>query len=142
MTLPFSRAGRTFHILLVDDDPGIRFMLHATLDRHPALHVAAQASNGVDAVSLVERIRPDAAILGVQMPFMDGLTAAKLMKRVCPDTKIVIFSSATCPASVEKAFTAGADLFLSKTTPPSELAKVVERLCVDEAPSSSWSHSA
>jgi DNA-binding NarL/FixJ family response regulator len=130
-----------FHVLLVDDDPAIRFMLQATLESHHGLHVAAEASNGVDAVSLVERIRPDAVILGVQMPFMDGLTAAQLMKRVSPETKIVIFSALSCPASIEKAFTAGADLFLPKTTPPSELADVVERLCAQEAPSA-WSHSA
>ena len=130
-----------FHLLLVDDDPAIRFMLQSTLDRHPGLRVAAEASNGFDAVSLVERIRPDAVILSVQMPFMDGLTAAQLMKRVAPETKIVIFSALSCAAWIEKAFTAGADLFLPKTTPPSELANVVERLCAEESPSA-WSHSA
>jgi len=134
-------VARRFHVLLVDDDPAIRFMLQVTLDRHPGLRVAAEASNGVDAVSLVERIRPDAVILSVQMPFMDGLTAAQLMKRVAPETKIVIFSALSCPASIEKALTAGADLFLPKTTPPSELADVVERLCATEFPSA-WSHTA
>jgi two-component system response regulator DesR len=126
---------------LVDDDPAIRLMLQFTFDRHPRLHVVAEAWNGVDAVSLVERMHPDAAILGVQMPFMDGLTAAKIMKRVSPETKIVIFSSATCTTSIEKAFTAGADFVLSKTTAPSELADVVERLCGEGVPSS-WSDSA
>src|SRR5439155_2471181 len=116
LTSALLRALRTFHVLLVDADPAIRFMLQFALDRHPGLHVAAEASNGVDAVSLVERIRPDAVILGVQMPFMDGLTAAKLMRRVSPETKIIIFSALTCPASIENAFTAGADIFLSKTT--------------------------
>ena len=129
MTLPFMRAARTFHLLLVDDDPGIRFMLHATLDRHPALHVAAEASNGVDAVSLVERIHPDAAILGVQMPFMDGLTAAKHMKRISPDTRIVIFSAITAPAFIDRALSAGADLYLSKMTPPNEVADAVVGAC-------------
>lgn len=116
-------------------------MLQATLERHPGLHVVAEASNGVDAVSLVERIRPDAVILCVQMPFMDGLTATQLMKRVSPETKIVIFSAVTCPGSIENAFIAGADLFLPKTTPPLELADVVERLCAAESPSA-WMYSA
>ena len=116
-------------------------MLQSTLESHPGLRVVAEATNGVDAVSLVERVRPDAVILSVQMPFMDGLTAAQLMKRVSPETKIVIFSALSCPASIEKAFTAGADLFLPKTTPPAELANVVERLCADGSPSV-WSYSA
>ena len=115
---------------MVDDDPAIRFMLHFSLDRHPGLHVAAEATNGVDAVSLVERIRPDAVILGVQMPFMDGLTAAKLMKRVSLETRIVMFSAVTTPSLVQKAFEAGADLYLSKTTPAGELGEAVVGVCV------------
>jgi DNA-binding NarL/FixJ family response regulator len=141
MTLPIVRAARTLQVLLVDDDPAIRFILNFTLDGHPDLHVVGEASNGVDAVSLVERIRPDAVIVGVQMPFMDGLTAAKIMKRVSPQTKIVMFSAVTAPTLIEKAFDIGADLYLSKTTPPSDLANAVVRLCV-EHPSGSWSHSA
>jgi len=137
---PVVRAARTFQVLLVDDDPAIRFMLHFTLDSHPDLRVVAEATNGMDAVSLVERIRPDAVIVGVQMPFMDGLTAAKIMKRVSPETRIVMFSAVTARPLVEKAFEMGADLYLSKTTPPSDLVNAVVRLCVE--PSGSWSHSA
>jgi DNA-binding NarL/FixJ family response regulator len=141
MTSPLARAARTFHVLLVDDDPAIRFMLQFTLERHPGLHVAAEASNGVDAVSLVERIRPDAVILGVQMPFMDGLTAARHMKRVNPDTRVVMFSAVTAPAFVERAFDAGADLYLSKTTPPTEVADAVVGACASPV-SAVWHSSA
>jgi DNA-binding NarL/FixJ family response regulator len=116
-------------------------MLQFTIDRHPGLHVVAEASNGVDAVSLVERIRPDAVILGVQMPFMDGLTAAKHMKRVSADTRIVMFSAVTAPALVQRAFEAGADLYLSKMTSPIEVADAVVGACLSPVPAS-WHNTA
>jgi DNA-binding NarL/FixJ family response regulator len=105
------------------------------------LRVVAEASNGIDAVSLVERIRPDAVILGMQMPFMDGLTAAKHMKRVSPETRIVMFSAVTATAFVERAFSAGADLYLSKMTPPTEVAASVVGACLSPV-SAVWHNTA
>jgi len=126
-------ASRMFHVLLVDDDPAMRLMVRAMLERDTRLHVVAEALNGVDAVGLAERMRPDAVILGLQMPFMDGVTAARLIKRVCHTAAVIIFSAVTTPTLVEKAFDAGVDLYLSKTTPPAELADAVNRLCVQGA---------
>src|SRR5205809_7924534 len=82
--LPGTRAGapRIFHVLVVDDDPAMHLMVCAMLERDRRLHVVAEAFNGKDAVTLVERTCPDAVVLGLQMPFMDGITAAGLIKRV------------------------------------------------------------
>src|SRR5205823_3388312 len=92
-----ARAGapRIFHVLVVDDDPAMRLMVRAMLERDRRLHVVAEAFNGKDAVTLVERTCPDAVVLGLQMPFMDGITAAGLIKRVCPNTAVYIFSAVT-----------------------------------------------
>jgi DNA-binding NarL/FixJ family response regulator len=130
-----ARAGapRTFHVLVVDDDPAMRLMVRAMLERDRRLHVVAEAFNGVDAVGLVERTSPDAVILGLQMPFMDGVTAAGLIKRVSPATAVIMFSAVTAPSLIEKAYDAGADLYLSKTARPAELADAVDRLCAQAA---------
>jgi len=133
MTNARAGAQRIFHVLVVDDDPAMRLMVRAMLERDRRLHVSAEAFNGKDAVSLAERTRPDAVVLGVQMPFMDGITAAGLIKRVCPNTAVIIFSAVTTTTLVRKACDAGADLYLSKTTRPAELADAINGLCVQAA---------
>jgi len=127
------RARRIFHVLVVDDDPAMRLMVRAMLEHDPRLHVVSEAFNGRDAVAIVERTCPDAVVIGMQMPFMDGITAASLIKRVCPQTSIVIFSAATTRTLMQKAFDAGADLYLSKTTRPNELADAIDALCLTAA---------
>ncbi|HLW16843.1 MAG TPA: response regulator transcription factor [Actinomycetota bacterium] len=127
------RAQRIFHILVVDDDPAMRLMVRAMLERDRRLHVVAEAYNGRDAVSLVERTCPDAVVLGMQMPLVDGITATSLIKRVCPNTAVIIFSAVTTTTLVQKAFEAGADLYLSKTTRPADLAEAINKLCVQAA---------
>jgi DNA-binding NarL/FixJ family response regulator len=128
-----ARAHRIFHVLVVDDDPAMRLMVRAMLERDRRLHVVAEAYNGRDAVSLVERTCPDAVVLGMQMPFVDGITATSLIKRVCPNTAVIIFSAVTTTTLVQKAFEAGADLYLSKTTRPADLAEAINKLCVQAA---------
>lgn len=124
-----ARTPKKFHVLVCDDNPTMRLMARAMLERDPRLRVAAEAFNGLDAVSLVERLCPDAVIIGVQMPFMDGVTAVRLIKRVCPTAAVIMFSAVSAPTLVAEALEAGADLYLSKTTPPAELADSVVRAC-------------
>ncbi|HEV2685579.1 MAG TPA: response regulator transcription factor [Actinomycetota bacterium] len=118
---------------MVEDDPAMRLMVRAMLERDPRLHVVAEAFNGRDAVGIVERTCPDAVVLGVQMPFMDGITAAGLIKRVCPQTSVIIFSAVSTGTLMQKALEAGADLYLSKMVRPGELADAIDRVCQQAA---------
>lgn len=124
-----SVARKTFQVLIVEDNPTMRLMVRSMLERDPRLRVMAEAFNGVDAVGLVERLCPDAVVLGVQMPFMDGVTATRLIKRVCPSTAVLLFSAVSAPSLRQQALDAGADLYLSKTTPPADLAEAIVGLC-------------
>ena len=133
MTDARMRADRIFRVLVVDDDAAMRLMARTMLDRDPRLQVISEAFNGKDAVAIAERTCPDAVVLGLQMPFMDGITAASLIKRVCPNTAVIIFSAVTTTTLVQKAFDAGADLYLSKTTRPAELADAINLLCLRAA---------
>jgi DNA-binding NarL/FixJ family response regulator len=133
MTDSRSRAERIFRVLVVDDDPAMRLMVRAMLERDPRLDVISEAFNGKDAVAMAERTCPDAVVLGMQMPFMDGITAASLIKRVCSNTAVIIFSAVMTPTLVQKAFDAGVDLYLSKTTRPGELADAIHALCLRAA---------
>ncbi len=114
-------------LLLVDDDPGIRALLGATLDAVDVeLDEAADASAALAAIDVN---RPDAIVLDVNLPGVDGLSLCRRLKRSreTKDIPIVVLSGSdggTEAAAAE----AGAEAFLRKPFSPLELLAIVERL--------------
>jgi two-component system, NarL family, vancomycin resistance associated response regulator VraR len=80
-------------ILLVDNDELVRVMLKIDLQRHLDLKIVGVAVNGQQAVDLASTLQPDAIIMDLQMPVMDGLTAAGLIKQEFPTMQIVAYTS-------------------------------------------------
>ena len=119
----------TVDILVVDDEPDIRFMLSFALGTIPGIRVAGEAIHGAHAVELVEQGCPDVVLLDLQMPVMDGLEALARIKQLCEHSKVVMFSSAYAPELVEVALNRGADMYLPKSTPPSKIAEALLELC-------------
>jgi DNA-binding NarL/FixJ family response regulator len=116
-------------ILVVDDEPDIRFMLRMTLGREPGMEIVGEASNGVEAVKLVREKCPDAVLLDIGMPVMDGIEATPYIRTACAKTKIVIFTAYINENLLQRALDLGADLCLPKTTPPKEITRTVVHLC-------------
>ena len=116
-------------MLVVDDEPDIRFMLRMYLGRRPGLEITAEAANGAQAVELVQSKCPDAVLLDIGMPLMDGIEATWHIRDACPHTKIIILSAFTAESLVSEALARGANLYLEKTTSATEIAEAVERLC-------------
>jgi DNA-binding NarL/FixJ family response regulator len=116
-------------IMVVDDEPDIRFMLRMYIGGLPGFDVTREAGNGAEALALIQVHCPDAVLLDIGMPVMDGLEATWQIRDVCPNTKIVIFSAYTADQVVSEALARGADLYLVKNTPPKEIAAAIERLC-------------
>ena len=117
----------TLRLLLVDDDPGLRALLRATLDA-----VDIEVDDAEDAVAAAEAItlrRPDAIVLDVNLPGMDGLAFCRQLKRNrrTRDIPIVVLSGSE-GGSADAALEAGADSFLRKPFSPLELLAIVERL--------------
>lgn len=101
---------KQIHVMLVDDSAVIRGVLARIIETDPAIHVVSSVSNGEMAVSSAERHKPHVAILDIEMPVMDGLTALPKILQKCPHTKVIMFSGTTEKgASVTlKAFSLGA----------------------------------
>lgn len=78
----------------------------------PTIEVVAEATDGQEAVRLVEQHRPDVVLMDVQMPVMNGLEATRLIKRRWPEIKVVILTIYAYYRTV--ALAAGADAFLVK----------------------------
>jgi DNA-binding NarL/FixJ family response regulator len=108
-------------VVLADDETMIRAGIAAILTSDTDIEVVAQAENGRQAVDQVLRTHPDIAVLDIQMPTLDGLAAAEEIRRVRPDTGLVILTTFGEDEYIERALSLGAHGFLLKSGDPNEL---------------------
>jgi NarL family two-component system response regulator LiaR len=91
----------------------------------PAIEVVGEAVNGYDAVMLAERIQPDIVLLDLVMPVMDGIQATEKILQCSPNTRVIILTSFGEEDKVLPAIRAGAQGYLLKDIPPTELVQAV-----------------
>jgi DNA-binding NarL/FixJ family response regulator len=115
-------------VLVVDDHELTRFSLKLALDCHQQITLVGLASNGKEAIEMVENHRPDVIILDLQMPVMDGLTASTHIKAIEPKTQIIAYSSIDDFQIDMISRTARVDAFCKKDTPTKDLIQLVEKL--------------
>lgn len=105
-------------IVLVDDQPLIRTGLRVLIADIPDLEVVGEAGNGAEAVELVQRLRPDVAIMDIRMPGTDGIEATR---RITADpqsqTRVLVLTTFDDDEYVYSALRAGAGGFLVKDMP-------------------------
>jgi DNA-binding NarL/FixJ family response regulator len=99
-------------ILVVDDQPRARKSLKALLSTWPRIVEISEAGNGREALRLVKELPPDAVLMDVRMPGMDGLEATTQIKALCPQVKVVVLSMYA--EHRDEALAAGADDFVGK----------------------------
>jgi len=112
-------------ILLADDHETVRMGVRAALAQESQFDICGEAENGQDAVAKVRQLNPDAVILDVSMPVMNGLEAAREIRRIAPSTKIVMFSMHDSAQMSEAAKQAGADAFVLKSAPGRQLVHAI-----------------
>ena len=113
-------------VLLADDLRQIRAVMRRALERDGRFEIVGEATEGLEAVEMAGRLKPDAIVLDLAMPGMDGMTAIPAILHSTPSTKIVVLSG-----FVEMApdvLRAGAHGFFEKTAPPRELAATIAEL--------------
>ncbi|MGP4016902.1 response regulator [Saccharopolyspora sp. 5N708] len=108
-------------VVLADDEAMVRAGVRAILGADADIEVVGEAANGRDAVELVRRHRPSVALLDIRMPGLDGLAAADEIRRVAPETAVLIMTTFDEDAYVAQALHGGASGFLLKTGDPREL---------------------
>jgi DNA-binding NarL/FixJ family response regulator len=113
-------------ILVVDDfEPWRRFVL-STLRRRPELQVIYEASDGLEAVQKAEELRPDLILLDIGLPQLNGIEAARRIRRVAPDSKILFVSQESSADVAQEALRLGAWGYVIKAHAASELLAAVE----------------
>nr|WP_281067133.1 response regulator transcription factor [Brachybacterium fresconis] len=118
---------------MIDDDSLVRAGLAMILGADPALEVVGQGSDGSEAVTLVQKHRPDVLLMDVRMPGLDGIAATKAVTALPSPPRIVMLTTFDMDEYVFQALEAGASGFLLKDTPPQELARAVHVVAGGEA---------
>jgi DNA-binding NarL/FixJ family response regulator len=120
-------------ILIVDDHELVRRALRSLLaeQRHWKIY---EASDGQEAIEEIQRLKPDVAILDIVMPRMSGIEAAYEMRRLVPDTKIILMSSHYTPeeaATLARLF--GDGNFVAKSEMGKDLVPAISRILPEDA---------
>jgi DNA-binding NarL/FixJ family response regulator len=122
-------------VLLADDQALVRAGFRALLDAEPDIEVVAEAGDGLEAVQLASRTRPDVALMDIRMPGVDGLEATR---RIAADpdlaaTRVIILTTFELDEYVFEALRVGASGFLVKDTEPVELLRGVRAVAAGDA---------
>ena len=126
---PSESTGPVLRVLIADDAADIRLLLRMYLS-DSRLEVVGEATNGAEAVELAAAEKPDAVILDLAMPVMDGLEAIPLIRERSPATKIVVLSGFEAERMAERAISLGADTYLQKGVALGDISQMLWNLCM------------
>jgi two-component system response regulator DesR len=121
-------VSQRIRLLLADDQALVRGALSALLSLESDLEVVAEVGSGDAVLDAVRRHRPDVALLDVEMPGMDGITAAAGVRQEFPETRVLIVTTFGRPGFLHRAMKSGASGFVVKDTPAAQLAEAVRRV--------------
>jgi len=119
-------------VLLAEDQGMMRGALALLLRLEPDIDVVAEVSRGDEVVPTARQLRPDVALLDIEMPGCSGLDAAAALREALPSCKVLIVTSFGRAGYVRRAMEAGASGFLVKDGPVEELAAAIRRVLAGE----------
>jgi DNA-binding NarL/FixJ family response regulator len=122
---PHAHADRRIRVLVVDDQSLIRRGLAVILDTEPDIAVVGQAADGQEAIDAARRERPDVVLMDLQMPRLAGVAATRAIIAELPQTQIVVLTTFDTDELVFEAIRAGAQAYLLKDAPESEVLETI-----------------
>jgi cyclic di-GMP phosphodiesterase len=113
-------------LLVCDDSDEARRLVRTVLSDHPEIEIVGEAADGNQAVALAADLEPDAVLMDIGMPQLDGIEATRLIRAARPETRVVAFTGLEDDESVQKMLEAGATSFVVKGAPLWELERAVQ----------------
>ncbi len=126
--------GAPARVLLADDHDMIRRGLRRVLGTQPDLEVVGEACNGLEAIELARRLRPDVVLMDIRMPGMDGLEATRRLKAEMPGVCVLVVTAHEDPGYLLEAIQAGAAGYVLKDEPASRLVGAIRRALGGDSP--------
>jgi len=111
---PDGSAAVPVRVLLADDDASFVESLRPLIEHQPALTVAGVAANGLDAIELADRLDPDAVVIDLHMPIVDGVTAVARLRKDHPSLCLIALTGDADEELHDAVTEAGADAVLLK----------------------------
>ncbi len=112
-----------YKTLIVDDNPAARQGVRALLGIQPGIEIVGEATNGLQAIGLVERHRPDIVLVDVRMPDLGDIETTYFIKQRWPHIRVIVLSMNASYRA--RALAVGADAFVSKADPPEQWLPVI-----------------
>lgn len=119
-------AKKKKRILLADDHEIVRAGVRNLLENHGGYVCCGEATGGREAVRMADELRPDVAILDVTMPEMNGIEAARQILKLCPETKVIVFTVHDAEQVVVEIFRTGAHGYVLKSDAGRQLIEAIE----------------
>lgn len=119
-------------IILADDHALVRTGLKRLIDDVEGLSVIAEADNGKDAVQHVKELKPDVAILDINMPELNGIQTTEILRRDYPALKIIIISMHSDELFPQRLLKAGANAYLTKDSGIDEISHAIKEVMDDQ----------
>ena len=117
-----------FRILVAEDDESFLDVITLVLEQDERFAVAGQARDGREAVELAQRLSPDAVVMDIEMPTLDGVEATRRLREAAPDLPIIAVSGHDYEERVLEIRQAGADDYVRKARLAEELPRVLATL--------------
>jgi DNA-binding NarL/FixJ family response regulator len=116
----------TVRVLVVDDYEPFRRFICSTLGGKPELQIVGKTSDGLEAVHKAEELQPDLIVLDIGLPTLNGIEAARRIRKLCPKSKILFVSQESSADVVQEALGLGALGYVVKADAGSELLSALE----------------
>jgi PAS domain S-box-containing protein len=115
-------------VLLVDDHAMMREGLRSVLEAHSDIHIVGEASDGQEAIALVDELRPSLVVMDINMPRLNGIEATARIKARYAEIKVIGLSVNAGPNNKEAMLRAGADMLLTKEAAVEELYRSIQEV--------------
>ncbi|MGC1450704.1 MAG: response regulator transcription factor [Candidatus Sulfotelmatobacter sp.] len=103
-------------VLVVDDYEPFRRFVCSTLEQRPDLQIIGEVSDGLEAVQKAEELQPDLIVLDIGLPTLNGIEAARRIRKLSPESRIVVLSQEFSADVVQEALRLGATSLRCKST--------------------------
>ena len=118
-------SDKTITVFLADDHTIVRQGLAKLLEGEPDLRIVGEAENGREAVVKVEKLKPDIVLMDIAMPMLNGIEATRQIRRVCPQTKVIILSMHSHDRYISELFGLGASGYLLKSSTGTDIINAI-----------------
>jgi len=116
---------RPVTLFLADDHPLLRMGLSLAFQAKDNIRLIGEADNGFDAIEKIKTLKPDVALLDIDMPGLSGTAAIRVLRKIYPDMKILVLSTYNDEHYIREAMSAGANGYIMKTVDIDNLVDII-----------------